>query len=73
MCVRVSPSVRAINTVASVRLNHAAPLSRVNTRVNGKGGSSAVSVFPVGPRILNNNDFLMWNCDYIVTVRYGSS
>lgn len=24
-------------------------------------------------RILNNNDFLMWNCDYIVMVRYGSS
>lgn len=32
------------------------------------------SVFSqAGLRFLNNNDFLMWNCDYIVRVKYRSA
>lgn len=71
VCVCSKPPV--INKVVSVCLNHAAPCSWVNIRVNGKDSYSIVSVFSVRPLILNNNDFLMWTCDYIVMVKYGSS
>lgn len=67
MCVQT----RVINKVVSVCLNHAALSSRVNVSVNGKDSWSIVSVFSVRPRILNNNDFLMWSCDYTVMVKYG--
>lgn len=67
MCVCVSSNPCVINKVVSVCLNHAALCSRVNMRVNGKDSYGIVSVFSVRPPILNNNDFLMWNCDYIVT------
>lgn len=73
VCVCVSSNPCVINKVVSVCLNHTALCSRVNMRVNGKDSYGIVSVFSVRPPILNNNDFLMWNCDYIVTVKYGSS
>lgn len=71
LCVFSNPHV--INTVVSVCLNHAALCSWVNIHVNGKDSSGVVSVFSVRTPILNNNDFLMWNCDYIVMVKYESS
>lgn len=64
---------RVINKVVSVGLNHAALCSWVNIRVSWKDSSSIVCVFSVRPLILNNNDFLMWTCDYIVMVKYGFS
>lgn len=73
LCVCASSKPPVINKAVSVRLNHAVPPSKVNTRVNGEDGYNIVSVFSVGPLILNNNDFLMWNCDYIVTVKYSSA
>lgn len=73
MCVHVCSNPLVINKVVSVCLNHAALCSWVNIRVNGEDSYSIVSVFSVRPPILNNNDFLMWNCDYIVMVKYGSS
>lgn len=72
-CVCVCSDPRVINKVISVCLNHTALCSWVNIRVNGKDSSSVVCVFSVRPPILNNNDFLMWTCDYIVMVKYGSS
>lgn len=62
-----------INKAVSAHLNHSGLCSWVNTQVNGKNNNSKVSVFSVRSTILNNNDFLMWTCDYTVTVKYGSS
>lgn len=53
-----------------MRLNQADLCSRVNMRINGSDSSGLVSVFSARSPILNNNDFLMWNCDYIVRVKY---
>lgn len=59
-----------VNKVVSMRLNQADLCSRVNMRINGSDSSGLVSVFSARSLILNNNDFLMWNCDYIVRVKY---
>lgn len=69
----VCVETRVINKVVSMCLNHAALASRVNIRVNGQDSESRAGVFSVRARILNNNDFLMWNCDYNVLVKYGFS
>ncbi len=46
---RVCSNPRVINKVVSLRLNHAALCSWVNSRVNGEDSYSIVSVFSVRP------------------------
>lgn len=72
LCERVDASSKPcqINKVVSMCLNQTDLCSRVNMRINGSDSSGLVSVFSARSLILNNNDFLMGNCDYIVRVKY---